>query len=164
MHHVLAPGLELVFGQAPAHGLAGDVVVLGEPDQFIRQKLQGPTGAAFGRVRTGRRDQQGFLFARKLTGRAGPRLFAQRRFQIAAHEAALGPIDGRAAHSDAPRDLLVAGAGVRSQQNLCALKLARCVPAAAEEGLEFMAFGLAEFDLMTYVHPCPCSLEARTNN
>jgi hypothetical protein len=34
--HVFAPGLELVFGQAPAHGLAGDVVVLGEPDQFVR--------------------------------------------------------------------------------------------------------------------------------
>jgi hypothetical protein len=34
--HVLAPGLELVFSQAPPHGLAGDVVVLGEPDQFIR--------------------------------------------------------------------------------------------------------------------------------
>ena len=96
--HVLAPRLELVFGQAPAHGLAGDVVVLGEPDQFIRQELQGPTGAAFGR---GRRDQQGFLLAGKLTVRAGPRLFAQRRLQIAEYEAALGPIDGRSTHSDA---------------------------------------------------------------
>ena len=91
--------------------------------------IQGPTGAAFGRVRTGRRDQQGFLFARKLTGRAGPRLFAQRRLQIAEHEAALGPIN----HSDAPCDLLVAGAGVRSQQNLRALELARRVLAAAQK-------------------------------
>ena len=30
--HVLAPGLEVVFGQPPAHGLAGEAVVLGEPD------------------------------------------------------------------------------------------------------------------------------------
>jgi hypothetical protein len=29
------------------------------------------------------------------------------------------------------------------------------VPAAAEEVLEFIAFGLAEFDPITYVHPCP---------
>jgi hypothetical protein len=28
--HVLAPGLELVFSHAPAHGLPGDVVMLGE--------------------------------------------------------------------------------------------------------------------------------------
>jgi hypothetical protein len=29
------------------------------------------------------------------------------------------------------------------------------MPAAAEEGFEFIAFGLAEFDPITYVHPCP---------
>ena len=29
------------------------------------------------------------------------------------------------------------------------------MPAAAEETLEFIAFGLAEFDPITYVHPCP---------
>ena len=40
--HVLAPGLELVFRQAPAHGLARDVVVLGEPHQFIGQEFQRP--------------------------------------------------------------------------------------------------------------------------
>src|SRR5215470_12844451 len=60
--HVLAPGLELVFCQAPAHGLARDVVVLGEPDHFTRQKFQCPAGAAFGRARTGRSDKQGLLF------------------------------------------------------------------------------------------------------
>jgi len=48
--HVLAPGLELIFRQAPAHGLARDVVVLGEPDQFIGQEFQRPAGAAFGRA------------------------------------------------------------------------------------------------------------------
>jgi hypothetical protein len=55
-----------------------------------------------------------------------------RRLQVANHEAALGPIDGRAAYPDAPRDLLVADAGIRSQQNLCTRQLARRVPAAAE--------------------------------
>src|SRR6202049_5216420 len=44
--HVLAPGLEVVFGQPSAHGLTGDTVVFGEPDDLTRQQLQGPTGAA----------------------------------------------------------------------------------------------------------------------
>jgi hypothetical protein len=38
------------------------------------------------------------------------------------------------------------------------------VPAAAEEALEFIAFGLAEFDPITYFIRAPRSLEARTNN
>src|SRR5664280_3518853 len=62
--HVLAPRLEVVLGQTSAHCLAGDAVELGEPDQFIRQQLEGPTGAALRWVRTGSRDQQGFLLAR----------------------------------------------------------------------------------------------------
>jgi hypothetical protein len=75
------------------------------------------------------------------------------RFQVANHEAALGSIDGRAAYPDAPRDLLVADAGIRSQQNLRTLEFARRVPAAAEERLEFIAFSLAESDPIAYIHP-----------
>jgi hypothetical protein len=117
--HVLAPGLELVFRQTPAHGLARDVVVLGGPDQFTGQELQRPARAAFGRVRTGRCDQQGLLFAGELAVGSRTRFFAERRLQVADHQAALGPRDGRAAYPDAPRDLLVTGAGIRSQQ-ICA--------------------------------------------
>jgi hypothetical protein len=69
------------------------------------------------------------------------RLFVERRLQVAQHKAALGPIDGRAAHPDAPRDFFVAGAGIRSQQNLGALEPARRVLAAAEEALECVRFG-----------------------
>src|SRR5438477_580946 len=36
--HVLAPGLEVVFGQASAHGLTGDAGVLGKADQLTRQQ------------------------------------------------------------------------------------------------------------------------------
>src|SRR5262249_5418900 len=140
------PGLELVFRQAPAHGLARDVVVLGEPDQFIGQEFQRPAGAAFGRARTGRCDQQGLLFAGELALCPKAWLFAKRRLQVAKHEAALGPIDGRAAHPDAPRDLLAADAGVRSQQKLRPLELARRVLAAPEDGLEFEA--------IAYIQPC----------
>src|SRR3977135_1735168 len=39
--HVLAPGLDVVFGQPSAPGLAGDIVVLGEPYQHTRRTLPG---------------------------------------------------------------------------------------------------------------------------
>src|ERR1700719_4725222 len=155
MHHLsLRHGFEVVFGQPMAHCLPGDAVMLGEPDQFIRQQLQGPTGATLRWVGTGGRNQQGFLFARELAGRAGTRLFAQRLFQIAHQEAALGPVHGRPAHADADRDVLVAGARVGSQQNLRALELARRMLAAAQERREFAALGLAEFDAVAYIHLC----------
>lgn len=39
MHHMfLAPRLEGVFGQPPAHSLTGDTVVRDEPDEFTRQQ------------------------------------------------------------------------------------------------------------------------------
>src|SRR5262245_27191355 len=75
--HVLAPGLELVFRQAPAHGLARDGGVPGEPDQLIGQQFQRPAGATLGRVRTGRCDQQGLLLAGELAVRSRARLFTE---------------------------------------------------------------------------------------
>src|SRR3984893_12013951 len=116
--------------------------------------FQGPTGATLRWVGTGGRDQQGFLFARELAGRARTRLFTQRLFQIAHQEAPLGPVHGRPAHADADRDVLVAGARVGSQQNLRALELARRMLAAAQERREFAALGLAEFDAVAYIHMC----------
>jgi hypothetical protein len=56
-----------------------DVGMLGEPDQFTRKKLQGPTGGSFRRLRTSRRNQQGFLFAGRFTARSGTRLFVECR-------------------------------------------------------------------------------------
>src|SRR6266487_2649022 len=153
MHH-MSLRLEVVFGQTPAHRLARDAVVLGEPDQFVRQQLQGPTGAALGWARTGGRDQQGFLFARELAARSRTRLFTERGLQVADDKAALGPVHGRAAHADAGRDLLVTGARVGSQQNLRALELARRMFAPAQKRRECAALGLAEFDPITYIHLC----------
>ena len=47
MHHMsLRQGLRSFSAKPPAHGLPRDAVVLGEPDQFTRQQLQRPTGAA----------------------------------------------------------------------------------------------------------------------
>src|SRR5262249_14461955 len=62
--HVLAPRLEVIFGQTPAHRLAGDTIVLGELDQFTGQQLQCPTAAACRWLGTGGGDEQGLLLAR----------------------------------------------------------------------------------------------------
>ena len=154
MHHVLAPGLEVVFSQPPAHGFAGDTVVLGEAYQLTRQQLQGPTCAALRGFRTGGGDQQGFLFARELTACSRARPFAERRLEVAEHEALLGSVDGRAANADAGCDVVVAGPRVGGEQNLCSFKLARCVLSSAQKRGEFGALGLAQFDSIAYIHLC----------
>ena len=125
--------------------------------------FQRPAGAALRGAGAGRRHQQGFFLARELAFRSRTRLLAQRPLQIAFHEAPLGPVDGRAAHADAPRDLLVAGAGIGRQQNLRSLELAGGMLAAAQQRREFAALGLAEFDPIAYIHAVPpCSRHGRT--
>src|SRR5207237_4781914 len=44
--HVLAPWFQVIFGQAPAHGLTRKADVLGEAAHRTRQQLQRPTSAA----------------------------------------------------------------------------------------------------------------------
>ena len=151
---VLAPWLQVVFGQAPAHSFPRDACVSGEADQFTRQKLKRPARAARGWARTSGRDQKRFLFARELTARARARLFPERRLQVAEHEAALGPVHSRAAHADARGNLLIAGAGIRRKQNLRALELARRLLATAQECSQLVAFGLVQLDPIAYIHPC----------
>jgi hypothetical protein len=129
--------------------LACSVSLISSP----RQQLQRPPGAARRRLGTGRRYQQGLLFARELTTCSRARLFAQRCRKVAEHEALLGPVDGRAADTHAGRNSVVADAGVSGQQNLRSLELARCMPAAAHKRREFGTFGLAEFDPIAYIHP-----------
>src|SRR5450756_2766328 len=92
--HILTPRLEVVFGQAPTHGLPGYAVVLGELDHRAGQQLQRPAGAALGRARTGSCHQEGFLFARELTARSRAGLFTECSLQIAFHKAALGAVYG----------------------------------------------------------------------
>ncbi len=150
--HVLAPRLEVVFGQPPAHRLARQALVLGELDHRVGQQLQRPAGAARRRVRAGGRHQQGFLLARELALRARARLLAQRPFQIAFHEAPLGPVHGGAAHRHGAGNLLVAAAGIGRQQYLGALELAGGSLAFAQQRGELTAFGLAQFDTITYIH------------
>ena len=99
--HVLAPRLEIVLGQAPAHRLARQALVCGQLDQRIRQQFQRPAGAARRRARAGGRHQQSFLLAGELALCARARLLAQRPLQVAFDKAPLGPVDRGAADPDA---------------------------------------------------------------
>ena len=131
--HLLAPRLEIVLGQAPAHRLARQALVFGQLDHRAGQQLQRPAGAARRRARAGGRHQQGFLLAGELALGAGARLLAQRPLQIAFDEAPLGPVHRRAADPDTGGDILVANARVRGQQDLRPLELARRLLAPAQQ-------------------------------
>jgi len=128
--------------------------VLSELDQLAGQQLERPTSATSGRVRTGRRHQQSGLFARELAVRSRARLFTERRLQVAEHKAALGPIDGGAAHPDRPCNRLVAGPGIGCEQNLRPLELACGALAAAQKCRELGTLGLAELNPISYIHQC----------
>src|SRR5438552_14123834 len=80
------------------------------------------------------------------------RILAQRPFQIAFHEAPLGPVHGGAAHRHRAGNLFIAAAGIGRQQYLGALELAGGSFALAQHRGEFTAFGLAQFDPKTYIH------------
>jgi transposase len=73
-----APGLEIVVGQASAHGLARQALVRGQFDHLAGEQLQRPARTAPRRVRAGGRHQQSFLLAGEFALGAGPRLLAQR--------------------------------------------------------------------------------------
>ena len=126
--------------------------MLGQLDHLAGQQLQGPARPSRRRLGAGRRHQQRLLLAAQLARRAGARLLAQRRLQVAQHEAPLGPVHRRAADPDAAGDLLVAGPGIGRQQDLRPLELARRMLAAAQQRCELVAFGLAQVDPVPYIH------------
>ena len=105
--HILAPGLETVFGQPPAHRLARQALMPGELDHGVGQQFKRPAGATLGRVCASRRHQQGFFLAGELALRPRTRILAQCPFQIAFHEAALGPVHGGTAHRHRTRNLFM---------------------------------------------------------
>ena len=124
----------------------------GEPDHGVGQQFQRPAGATLRRVCAGRCHQQGFLLAGELALRPGARLFAQRPLQITFHEAPLGPVHRGAAYCHRAGNLFIAAAGVGRQQYLGALEFAGGPFAFAQHRGEFAAFGLAQFDPVTYIH------------
>ena len=110
--HLLAPGLELVLGQAPAHGFTRDAIVLGEAHHLAGEQFDGPASAALGRAGARGRNQKSFLLAGELALGAGTGLFMQGFLESALHEVALGPVDGGAADTEALGNGLVRHPGV----------------------------------------------------
>src|SRR6202022_2268474 len=96
--HILAPAIQTVFGQPPAHRLARQALVPGQLDHGVGQQFQRPAGATLGRVCASRRHQQGFFLAGELALRPRTGILAQRPSQIAFHETPLGPVHGGTAH------------------------------------------------------------------
>ena len=127
----------MVLGQASADGLARQTVMLGQLDYRASQHLQRPAGATFGWARTGGGDEKGFFVAGQLTIGACPRLLVQGGFEIAFDEAALGPVNGRAADRHSRGDIVVGEAAVGGEQDLGAFDLAGVMLAAAHQRGEF---------------------------
>src|SRR6266851_3731556 len=138
--------------------------MLGELDHRPGQQCQRPARAGLGRVGAGGRHQQRLLLARELAFRPGAGLLAERGFQVAFDEAALGPVYRRTADGDADGDVFVAGAGIGRQEDLCPLELARGMLAAAQQSGEFVALVLAQLHSVTYIHRCPPRLRAQQMN
>jgi hypothetical protein len=126
--------------------------MLGQLDHLAGQQLQCPACPASRRLGAGGRHQQLLLLAAQLASCAGPRLFAQGRFQVAQHEAPLGAVHRRAADADSPGDLLVDGSRIGRQQDLRSLELTRRMLAAAQQHPELGAFRLAQLDPVPYIH------------
>jgi hypothetical protein len=139
-------------------------VMVGQLDHHASQQLKRPPGATFGRPRTGSGHKQGFFVAGQLTISACPRLLVQGGFEIAFNEAALGPVNGRAADSHSSGNLFVAEPAVGGQQNLGSFDLAGVMLAAPQQRGEFTPLGFAQFDVVAYVHPgLLANREAQTN-
>src|SRR6202162_5401943 len=138
--------------------------MLGELDHRPGQQLQGPARAARGRVGAGGRHQQRRLLAGELAFRPGARLLAERGFQVAFDEAALGSVNRRSAAGDADGGVCVSDTSSRRQENLRPLELARGVLAGAQQSAEFVALVLAQRHSVTYIHRCPPRLRAQQMN
>lgn len=142
----------MVLGQPAAHRLVRQTIVIGQLDHGVGKQFQRPAASARRRVRARRRHQQGFLLAGQLALGPRTRQFAHCVFQIALHKTALGAIDSRAAHRRHPGNLLVAASGIRGKQDLGSLELTGSMPASLQHGVQLVAFGLAQFHSITYVH------------
>src|SRR5215208_6596544 len=82
------------------------------------------------------------FLAGELALRSRTRLFGERPFEIALHEAPLGAIDGRASHHHGASNLLIAAADIGGQQDLGSLELAGGMLTCAQHRSELIAFGL----------------------
>ena len=108
----------MVLGQASADGFTRETVMVGQLGPSRQPAAPASAGATFGRARTGGGDEEGFFVAGQLTISACPRLLVQGGFEITFNEAALGPVNGRAADSHSSGNIVIAETAVGGEQNL----------------------------------------------
>ena len=151
--HVLAPGLEAIFRQPPAHvsreTLSCSVRLTSLPASSSRVQRARPCGGLEQAVATSRASSLPESL-RPAPGRGW------RCLQVAEHEALLGPVDGRAANAHVGGDIVIAGPRIAGQQNLRSLELPRGVLTSAHKGGELGALGLAQFNPIAYIHQNAC--------
>jgi hypothetical protein len=117
--------------------------VLGEAHHLAGEQFDGPAGAALGRAGACGRDEECFLRDSELALGARTGLLRESLLKITLHEAALGPVDRRAAHAEALGHGLVRHPGIGRKQDLGALELAGRMPPTADQGLELDTLGFA---------------------
>jgi hypothetical protein len=121
-------------------------------DHGVRQQLECPPLSPRRRAGARGRHQERRLLAGQLARRSRARLLTERQFEIAFHEAALGPVNRGTANRNAARDRRVIDPGVGSQQDLGPLHLAHGMFAAAQHRRERRAFRLAQVHPVPYIH------------
>ena len=130
--HILTPGLQIVFGQAPTDGFPRDTGMFGEADQFTGQEFERPARPPGGWLGTGGRDQQRLLLAGQLSLCCRPRGSSlSAASKLPSTKRPVVRVHGRAAHPNIAGNVLIAGAGIRRHRSLRPLELARRMLAAA---------------------------------
>ena len=126
--------------------------MLGQLDHLAGQQLKGPAGSAAGGAEQAVATSRASSLPHSLRSAPGRGSSLKRCLQVACHEAALGPVNRRAADADRSNDLLVAGSAIGRQQDLRPLQLARRMLAAVQQRPELGMFGLAQLDPVPYIH------------
>ena len=142
--------LEMVLGQAPADGSTR------RPSWSVSLTIAPASSSSVQRARPSagsnrrwRRTCSSLLVSLRSAPARGSSFSAG--FEIAFNEAALGPVNGRAADSDRRGNSVVAETAVGEQN--CLFDLASVTLAAAHQRGEFTPLGLVQFDMVAYVHP-----------
>jgi len=123
----------------------------GEAHHLAGQQIQRPSRTPAGRA--GARPRPGRLHpARRVCAARRGRGSSLSAGQAFLDEARLGPVHGRRADPHGPRDQVVGGLGIRSEENLRPFNRAHRSLAAAQERLQLLSFFSRQRDAIAYVH------------
>src|SRR5215212_7149104 len=117
-HHIFSRQGLSAFSVRRRRTVSRERLVLGEAHHLAGEQFDGPAGAALARAGACGRDEECFLRDSELALGARTGLLKESLLKITLHEAALGPVDRRAAHAKALGHGLVRHAGIGRKQDL----------------------------------------------